>query len=319
MPFFIAFVIAYFIHPLTYRLSKAFGHKTLIISIIIGVLVCLSIVFISLIIPRVYQQTTILVSQIPAYKSYLQPLIVDKISHLSPEIAIRLNDVLHELFSSIITLIANSMNNIFIYCLATASTLVMILIVPILLFYFLRDFTSYRNIIEQSLPNTIRAKAHKALDDINSLLSAYAKGQLKVCVILAIYYSIGLITIGLDLGLLLGIISGFSIILPFVGFISSCSVAMVLSYLGFGLSYHLLAVVVLYLLGGIFESSTLTPKIIGGKIGLHPLWIIFSVLAGASLLGVLGMFLAIPLAGIIKILFKKCRIIFTFIGAKSTK
>jgi putative permease len=301
-PFFVAFLIYYLVHPLIEKISTKTGHKSLVIAIVIAALLCLCGFLIMVITPVAYQQTSILASKIPAYKNYLQPIIMEKVSYLNPEVADRLNDALQSSFNNIITMLAKSVNNILSATLATFSIIVMIFLIPVILFYMLRDFSSMREGVEKSLPKSIGTKAHGIIEDINSLLSAYIRGQLKVCSFMAIYYTAGLSFIGLDLALILGVVSGFIIILPFVGLLISLVVALVFGYITFGFSSHMLAIAMLYFFGALLEGSTLTPKIIGDKIGLHPLWIIFAVLAGGTLFGFVGMLIAIPVAGIIKIL-----------------
>ena len=305
-PFFIAFLMAYLIHPLVQKLENKFHHKSLIIALIIATLMCGCLALMILIIPIVYEQTTLLVSKIPAYKTHLQSLITEELSHLNPAIASRLSDALHASFDKVIMVIANSANGILGYFLATISTVVMIFIIPVILFYLLRDFSSCRKTVEQNLPKPLKNNFIETTSEINALLSAYIRGQLKVCLVMATYYFVGLKVIGLDLALLLGMISGLLIILPFVGFLISLTIALIFGYIAFGFSYSMLAILGLYLFGTLLEGTFLTPNIIGDKIGLHPLWIIFAVLAGGALFGFVGMLLAIPLAGICKILLRRC-------------
>lgn len=305
-PFFIAFLIAYLIHPLVQKLDQKFHHKDLIIAIIIAVLMggCVTLVF--LIMPVAYEQTTLLASKAASYKSYLQPIITEKVSSLNPEVATRLSEALHSSFNKIVMFVGGSVNNILGYIFATISTVMMIFLIPVILFYLLRDFSACRKAVEQNLPASIRSKSIQTLSEINGLLSAYIRGQLKVCLIMATYYSVGLLIIRLDLALLLGIISGFLIILPFVGFLISLCISLIFGYIAFGFSYSMLAIAGLYVFGAILEGTFLTPNIIGDKIGLHPLWIIFAVLAGGTLFGFVGMLFAIPVAGICKILLRLC-------------
>lgn len=303
-PFFIAFLIAYLIHPFVQKLEQKFHHKNLIIAIIIAALMSGCVALIFLIMPVAYEQTSLLASKAASYKSYLQPIITEKVSHLNPEVASRLSEALHSSFNKIIMFVAGSVNNIMGYIFATISTVVMIFLIPVILFYLLRDFSSCRKTIEKNLPAPIRGKVVQALGEINGLLSAYIRGQLKVCLIMATYYSIGLAVIGLDLALILGIISGFLIILPFVGFLISLCMSLIFGYIAFGFSYSTLTIACLYFFGTILEGTFLTPNIIGDKIGLHPLWIIFAVLAGGTLFGFVGMLFAIPVAGICKIILR---------------
>ena len=134
------------------------------------------------------------------------------------------------------------------------------------------------------------------------MLSAYIRGQLNICLLLSAYYFIGLSLVGIDLALLLAIISGFLVIIPFIGAFISLFLMLVSCYFSYGASVEIVYILVLFVIAHIIESYILTPQIIGDKIGLHPVWIIFSVFAAGSVFGFVGIVFAIPIAGVIKIL-----------------
>lgn len=112
-----------------------------------------------------------------------------------------------------------------------------------------------------------------------------------------VYYVLGLNFIGFDLALLLGVLSGFLIIIPFIGAIISILMVTISCYFTFGAGIELLYVIILYIVGHAVEGYILAPKIIGNRIGLHPVWIIFAVFAAGSVLGSIGLVFAIPIAG----------------------
>jgi putative permease len=308
MPFFIAGIISYILQPiidnllLRYKLSR-----TIVVSVISFLFFSIFAIVMVVLLPIIYQQTTLLISKIPAYKDYLQteliPVITAKFYSIDPDIADNIKNSISNFVNGIFLLITGLANNIWHVTMVTINLFVLILLIPLILFYFLRDWLTMSENINLLLPLKGKKKILKILSAINTSLSAYIRGQLNVCLLLSIYYGVSLSILGVDLGLLLGVLSGFSIIIPFVGILISFSLTMIVSYFAFGMVSTLFYIIIIYLVGTIVEGYILSPKIIGDKIGLHPLWIIFAVLALGNIFGFLGILFAIPIASIIKVLF----------------
>ncbi|MGI4753237.1 MAG: AI-2E family transporter [Janthinobacterium lividum] len=306
-PFFIAFIISYLLQPAIEFVASKFKLSNKISSIVVY-LIFLSIFFtaLTLLVPVIYGQVSTFVNNIPKYKDYFQaeilPPIMTKIYAVEPNIADKIRDSLSNFINSIFTILGSLANNFWHYTLITINIFVLFLLIPIILFYFLRDWTKIIENMKSLLPLKSRHKILGILSSINSLLAAYIRGQLNICLMLSIYYSISFSIIGIDLALLLGILTGFLVIIPFIGTFISFLLTLTIGYLTFGATTQLFYIMVVYIIGNICESYILTPKIIGDKIGLHPLWIIFSIFACGSLFGFIGIFFAIPIAGVTKIL-----------------
>ena len=306
-PFFIAFIISYLLQPAIEFVASKFKLSNKISSIVVY-LIFLSIFFtaLTLLVPVIYGQVSTFVNNIPKYKDYFQaeilPPIMTKIYAVEPNIADKIRDSLSNFINSIFTILGSLANNFWHYTLITINIFVLFLLIPIILFYFLRDWTRIIENMKSLLPLKSRHKILGILSSINSLLAAYIRGQLNICLMLSIYYSISFSIIGIDLALLLGILTGFLVIIPFIGTLISFLLTLTVGYLTFSATTKLFYIIVVYLIGNICESYILTPKIIGDKIGLHPLWIIFSIFACGSLFGFIGIFFAIPIAGVTKIL-----------------
>ncbi|ASX27363.1 AI-2E family transporter [Rickettsia sp. MEAM1 (Bemisia tabaci)] len=306
-PFFIAFIISYLLQPAIEFVASKFKLSNKISSIVVY-LIFLSIFFtaLTLLVPVIYGQISTFVNNIPKYKDYFQaeilPPIMTKIYAVEPNIADKIRDSLSNFINSIFTILGSLANNFWHYTLITINIFVLFLLIPIILFYFLRDWTRIIENMKSLLPLKSRHKILGILSSINSLLAAYIRGQLNICLMLSIYYSISFSVIGIDLALLLRILTGFLVIIPFIGTFISFLLTLTVGYLTFGATTKLFYIIVVYLIGNICESYILTPKIIGDKIGLHPLWIIFSIFACGSLFGFIGIFFAIPIAGVTKIL-----------------
>ncbi|WP_250311120.1 AI-2E family transporter [Rickettsia endosymbiont of Oedothorax gibbosus] len=308
MPFFIAGIISYILQPIIDNLSLRYKlSRTIVVSVISFLFFSIFAIVIVVLLPIIYQQTTLLISKIPAYKDYLQteliPVITAKFYSIDPDIADNIKNSISNFVNGIFLLITGLANNIWHVTMVTINLFVLILLIPLILFYFLRDWLTMSENINLLLPLKGKKKILKILSAINTSLSSYIRGQLNVCLLLSIYYGVSLSILGVDLGLLLGVLSGFSIIIPFVGILISFSLTMIVSYFAFGMVSTLFYIIIIYLVGTIVEGYILSPKIIGDKIGLHPLWIIFAVLALGNIFGFLGILFAIPIASIVKVLF----------------
>lgn len=309
MPFFIAAIIAYILHPAVDGASAKFGINRnflimLTVCLVIFGIICLCVIFV----PMVYKQASIFLSKMPHYRDYIQenisPFISRKIKYLSPDFSIKIDDEIYNILTSISTNISSGVAGLTAYTSKLATIVITIVLVPVILFYLLKDWPQKLESKSDILPDEYLSIFNKFLRDVDKLLSAYMRGQFRVCIFMSLYYSIMLSILGMDLALLMGFISGFLIILPFIGFLVSFAISITIGYLDFGASAKLIYLIMIYASGSLIEGGALTPRIIGNKIGLHPLWIIFSVLACGHIFGIIGMLFAIPIAGITKIVIK---------------
>lgn len=307
-PFIISFIFAYLLQPAIEHNCKKYkiprGISTfLIFSIFISSFVLVFLI----VIPIIYQELAIFVEKLPNYKQNFQEIaskFFEKINAFDPNIAEKISNSLQSFINSTFNIVTTFVNHIWEYTLATINLFAIIALVPIILYYFLKDWPRIVSSAESILPMKGKSKVREICISINELLSAYIRGQLNICLILATYYIIGLSIIGIDLALLLGLLSGFLIIIPFVGAMISFLMILISCYFSFGVGVELLYATILFVVGHGVEAYIIAPKIIGNRIGLHPIWIIFSVFACGSLFGFVGILFAIPIAGITKVLIK---------------
>jgi predicted PurR-regulated permease PerM len=187
---------------------------------------------------------------------------------------------------------------------ALINMLALLLITPIVCFYLIRDWPGLKRKVDSMLPLAYAPTIREQLTLINRTLAGYLRGQITVMVVLSLFYVIAFGVIGLDFGLVLGVLSGCVVIIPYIGSLISVGLGLMVAYGQYeaaGLFWFVLAV---YGAGQILESQILTPKIIGDRVGLHPLWLLFGMLAGAVLLGFVGVLLAVPLTAVIGVLVK---------------
>jgi predicted PurR-regulated permease PerM len=171
-------------------------------------------------------------------------------------------------------------------------------------FYLLRDWDHIVMKVESWLPRhhakTIRAQ----IVEIDRTIAGFVRGQATVCVVLATYYGLALTLVGLDLGLVIGALTGLGAFVPYVGMFIGLVISMALA-VAQGTGWGLVGgVALVFLVGNVLEGNVLTPKLVGDRVGLHPVWIIFSLLAGGALFGFVGILLAVPLAAVIGVVIR---------------
>ena len=177
-----------------------------------------------------------------------------------------------------------------------------IVLLPVLTFFFLRDWDLMVERVGALIPRDHFPVVRKLALESDAVLSGFLRGQLLVMLILGVMYGVGLWGVGLDLGILIGVIGGLLTFVPYLGPAAVIVLGGIASMVQFGDWQHLAGVAVVFTIGQIIESYWLTPKLVGDRIGLHPMAVIFAVLAGGQLFGFLGMLLALPVAAVTNVL-----------------
>jgi len=178
-----------------------------------------------------------------------------------------------------------------------------VLMIPVYTFYFLRDFDKMVAWVFNLVPVTWQPMVSKHAGAIDTKMGQFIRGQLTLCSILAVLYSVGLIAFGqIDMALLVGILSGALFIIPYLGTIVGVVLGTVLCLLKFGLDWHLLGVLGTFGVVQLLEGTLLTPKIVGESVGLHPMVVILSLFIGGALFGFMGILLAVPVTAALAVL-----------------
>jgi putative permease len=308
-PFIIAFITAYLLQPLSHwlesklKIPKAYS-ALLIISLFVSLVVIISIV----IIPFLYEQMSLFVTRLPAYKETITeniiPKLASKINEINPSVAEKVSGYIQGATDKALGETFNILNNIWHYTLSTINFLASTVLVPFVLYYFIRDWTNITNTIEDLVPIAYKPRYKFLTNEINKLLAAYIRGQLNTCLIMALYYSTVLTILQIDFALLIGLLTGFLLIIPFIGFTLSLSISLIVAYFGGYSATMMFYILVCYIIGHALEAYILIPRLVGRSIGLHPVWVVFAILALGNIFGIIGIIAAIPAAGITKILLK---------------
>jgi len=306
-PFVLAFILAYLFDPLVIILNNRLGISraitSSIISLLLIVIISASMIYL---VPLIYEQISVLINHIPEYESYIikniVPIIVKKMGAIDPSISTKLKMIADQGINSIFGVVSHAAHNVWSYTMATIHLLLFMVLVPVVLFFLLRDWRYMTDGFFDLFPKYHQKFVKTLFQDIDNVLGAYLRGEMIVCSILATYYSIALTLIGMDFAILLGIVCGVSIILPLIGMMIVITSLGLVGYVTFGFSIHMVYIAGIYLVGALMENTFLTPKIIGDSLGISPVWIIFAVLLFGYIAGPVGILMAIPTTGVIKVI-----------------
>lgn len=302
LPFLAGLTVAYLLEPLV-RAGQRHGVPRIVSTmLILGVFVMALLAGVLIGLPMLVSELTRLALLVPAnFKEAVNWLEIQT-PEIQPFIA-----QLHAIGPGLEAGLSMT-NHISARVLSTGQAVVgavaFILLMPIVAFYTMVEWPRIVTSIDNLLPRRHVGIIHDMTRQIDRRVSGFIRGQLIVCVLLAVYYAIGLSLVGLDYGATVGIIAGLLSIVPFLGSIFCLGASVILGLLqvpteGWGVMG---AAVAVFAVGQFIEGNFITPKIVGDRVGLHPLWIIFALLAGAHVMGVLGMLLAVPVAAIIAVL-----------------
>jgi len=307
-PFFAAALLAYLGDPLADKLEKKLP-RSLAVSIVFVVLFSTITVIALLILPLLAQQLTYLVSNIPLYIDNIQqnivPMVAQKlginISHINFEFIKKLFTAHYAQAGGILSQLVSSIAASGMAVVALFANLVLI---PVVTFYLLRDWDTLVARIDELLPRKSQPVIVKLVKESDDVLAAFIRGQFLVMLVLGIVYSCGLWFINLELALLIGMLAGLVSFVPYLGFIVGIVVASVAVLLQTQDVMMLLPVFIVFGAGQALEGMLLTPLLVGDRIGLHPVAVIFSVLAGGQLFGFIGVLLALPVAAVLAVLLR---------------
>jgi predicted PurR-regulated permease PerM len=228
------------------------------------------------------------------------------LGHLSPEFVKPVKSGLSEISQHMMMLLGKFLKNIFQSGIAALNAISLIVITPVVTFYLLRDWNKIHNHIQELTPQDWKQNSNQLLTEIHIVLMSFLRGQICVCAILAAYYTLGFLFVDLRSWLALGMLSGILVFIPYLGALISTLLCFTIALLQFGLDYQLLILIGILLTGQILEGMVVAPWLIGDSVGLHPIWIMFSLLAAGALFGFTGIVVAVPCAALIGVIIRFC-------------
>jgi predicted PurR-regulated permease PerM len=306
LPFVAGFVIAYFLDPAVHRLERwhvrrSFGAAIVLLLFVVAVLVVLS-----LLVPLVELQAAELVQRVPALvgaaRERMEQLMHLAEQKLAPEDVARLRDMLGSGLADIASWAVRLVQSVLTSSVALANLLSLVFVTPIVAFFLLRDWPRIVSKVDAWLPRQHLATIREQARLVDATLAGFVRGQLLVCLGTGVYYAAALTLIHLDFGLIIGVLAGILTFIPYVGFATGFVLAMGLALLQFGTLSGMLSVFVVFAVGQVLEGNVLAPKLVGERVHLHPVWVIFALLAFGSVLGFAGVLIALPAAAVAGVL-----------------
>jgi len=311
-PFFIAFALAYLLDPLVDRMEKWKLSRTPAVILLLTLFFLVTLAGMVVLAPLLRVQVELLAVNLPKYLQTLQdwgrPLIENiawfepgKIQETIDEGMKKIGELPIQLLGNLTDFLWSSLSSLFNAILVAVN----LFIIPVAMFYLLRDFDHISGKVANMVPPRIRGQYLDIIKEIDRVLSRFVRGQLMVATLMAGLYSAGLFACGTPMSLFIGALAGYANLVPYLGLVFGFVPAAVLTFLQFQELGPVLGVVAVFGVVQMLEGMVITPRVVGDQVGLHPVAIMLAVLVGAELFGLLGVFLAVPAAAVINVLMSR--------------
>jgi predicted PurR-regulated permease PerM len=302
LPFVAGMAIAYCLDPVCDRIERMGLSRTWATAIVTVAFAVIVLILIAVLVPLLYEQFVALAENLPKYiellADELDPLLADIRQSVPGVTSSDLGSVAGTI-SSAMSWVGGALGGILSGSLAFFNVVSLMFITPIVTFYLLRDWDVLVAKIDSWLPPRYAPTIHQQMSEIDRTLAGFARGQAMICLFLAVFYGVGLTAIGLDFGLAIGVFAGLLSFIPYVGSIVGLIVSVGLAYVQFDDWVWVAVTAGIFFAGQAIEGNILQPKLLGENVGLHPVWVIFALLAGGALFGFLGLLLAVPVMAVI--------------------
>lgn len=303
LPFILAFVFAYFLHPAVQALQRKRLSRAWATSVVMALFIIFILGVVLIIVPILQAQVVALFAKVPAIadglKEHVQFIIAYAKEAISADQLSDISNAVSQTIGGVLKSFANGLLRILTGGVVFFNLVSMLMITPVVLFYVLRDWQGVESQMTDLIPEKKKEKVMPILREINTTLSGFIRGQSLVCLLLGIFYGVGLSIIGLESGLLVGMLAGILSFIPYFGFLTGLILSVILAISTHASLGLWIGMGVVFVLGQILEGYILTPKLVGGKVGLHPVWVIFALFAGGALFGFVGVLVAVPVAAVI--------------------
>ncbi len=299
LPFIVGGAIAYFLDPIADRLQRA-GMSRVVATVVISLGATLLVVLLVLsVIPTLISQFGALIAAAPQIGLQLQTFLLERFPELSDSTS-TMRQTLTQIGEAIGARGGELLNGLVTSALSLIGIVVFIVVVPVVAFYMLLDWDNMVAKIDSWLPRDHAPTLRRIAADIDAVLAGFVRGQVSVCLILGTFYSVALMLAGLQFGLVVGAIAGAITFIPYVGSLVGGALAIGLALFQFWGDWVSIGIIAaIFAIGQFFEGNILSPKLVGGSVGLHPVWLLFSLSAFGSVFGFVGMLVAVPVAAII--------------------
>lgn len=316
-PFLVSILLAYMGDPVVDFLERYKVPRTVGVIAVFVLVSLIMLVLLLVLVPMIGRQLVSLYGLTPQLIDWLQDSALPWLQlQLGISAKIDSLDSIKQMFSENLGKTTDVMQ--MLLAKITASSVVFLgwlanmLLIPVVTFYLLRDWDILVAKLRRLLPRKNEKLVVNLIAECHEVLGAFMRGQLLVMLALGVVYAAGLMVLGLELGLLIGLLAGLASLVPYMGFIVGIGAALIAGLFQFGLDpYLLLGIVAVFAIGQALESMLLTPLLVGDRIGLHPVAVIFAILAGGQLFGFTGVLLALPVAAVIMVLLRHLYTLYT--------
>ncbi len=307
-PFVIAAIFAYLFNPFVHRLQRWRVPRSVAVSIVFALMVLLLVAILLVLVPFMQKQIVNFYTQLPLWIDWVHknaaPWLQEHFDVSldwpdSQQLVSMLKEHLSQAGGIAALVIARVSKSGF----ALLGWIADLVIIPVVAFYLMRDWDELIARIRELIPRSIEPVVSQLARDSDDVLSAFMRGQLSVMIALGLIYALGLKLVGIDVGPLIGAIAGLISFVPYLGSIVGVVMGVIAALVQFPSDWsHVLLVAGVFAIGNLLESYVLVPRLIGHKIGLHPVAVIFAILAGGQLFGFVGVLLALPVASVVMVL-----------------
>lgn len=314
LPFVVAAVMAYALHPVVERLRQSHIPRWLGAGVALLVLVLVLLTVVLMIVPVVTRQLPLLRDQVPILLDHFNSWLVPFAARFGLDLQVDVGMV-RDLLRKLVVghegdLIDGVLSSVRIGGSAVTAVLGNLVLTPIVAYYLLLDWTRLTQHLYSLVPPRWQAATRGFLDETDAVLGQYLRGQLLVMGVLAVGYTVGLTLAGLKLALPIGVFTGLAVFVPYLGFGLGLVLGLLAALLQFQSLAGVAAVALVYGLGQMLESLYLTPRLLGDRIGLHPITVIFALMAFGHLWGFVGVLIALPASAVLLVAVRRARAVY---------
>lgn len=304
-PFVVGAVLAYALQPAVERLVRRSVPRLAAVLLVEVLFIVALLAVLLLIVPILTRELPLLREQIPVLAQKLNDAVSPWLARLGFEVSLDIDTikrfVVTYLDANFQEWLAAALSSARIGGSFLLSVVGNAILIPVVLFYLLMDWPNVVRRLQALVPPRLLPSVASFADECDETLGQYLRGQLLVMVILAVYYSAGLAAFGFELAVPVGTFTGLAVFIPYLGYGLGLVLALMAAVLQFGSWFGLLAVAVIYGVGQVVESLYLTPRLVGERIGLNPLAVIFALLAFGQLFGFVGVLIALPVSAVLAV------------------
>jgi len=327
----VAFAVAYFLNPPVNALERFFDRalarsgrlrgridpRALAVVLLTLVVVTVVALVLAFVVPAAYHQIAEAVAKLPAYMATLRAKVEPVYQRLNlrypeqtEEVRQRIEEAVRDNAPQLLAPLTRAVHAAFSSLLGFVLAVLNLLVIPVFVLYLLYDMNHIRIGIAELVPNRHRPYVYSRAAEVDRLLSAFARGQVTVCLILGVFYAVALTACGVPMGLLVGLIIGFFNLIPFMSHVIGLPLALALSWIDDQSLARLAVVAGVFLFGQFVEGNFITPRIVGSSLGLHAVVVMLAVLVGGTFFGLIGMLIAVPVTAALSVFWADLRTLY---------